>query len=225
MKLIDLFETVQSNEKLGIINGIKFIIPGGTEQLPSRISAHNLQIACRYFSDVLIKIKQRHIELHTFYWHLKHYNVVMYCSYNINTGSMFINQISDSSVIDKEPNLSVMEMDGLYEVFDTNEPVNYNGYRILDDMNLHGAERIEMHGLKNFITRAQVEQMMKEAVENIIFLKSLGFYTRFAQVYSESAQQAIIIKARRKDNLVVIKTYLPHTNNRIKPNVVMFRVS
>ena len=226
MKLIELFEAQRSKDgiRLGIVNGFKFILPDGASVLPANLSVSNLQAVCRNFADRLKLILSHNVEIFAFHMHLVQYNVVLYCVYNSNSRTVFINDVYGPERLEDETNLSVMVMDNLYEIFDNKFPHNYEDYKVREDIDNHSLEQVKDRGLQRYITREQVEDMMEETIDKVKYFKTLGFHVRFAQVYSESTRQGMICSVNTNLNRIIIKTYLPNNSNRAKSNVVLFHV-
>jgi hypothetical protein len=227
MKLTEIHTQthVSGDTRLGVVGGLKFILKHEAGDLPAGLTITSLRSACRNFADRLELIIRDGIEVRAFYMHLTQYNVVFFCAHNIKSGTIFLNTQHDSSILASNNSLSVVKMSNIYEVFDNSSPMKYREFTVREDSSYHSLDQVKDRGLQKYVTHDHIEQILKEAIDKINFLNSKDFYVKFAQVYSMSAQQGLIIKVKHDTKLIVIKTYLPHASNEIKSNCVMIKVN
>lgn len=228
MKLIELFEADmrQPDIRLGRVNGYMFFMRPDAGPLKNGLTIRNLEIACKDFGDKLSKISAHGIEIRSFYMHLKQYNTLLFCAHNVGKQTIHINRVQDPADLATNHALSVMEMNYLYEVFDnTDTYYGESGFRAWENINRHGMDQVGDRNLKNAVSREQIEQALDEAAEKVKYLDMMDFKVKYAQIYSKSAQQGLIVHVSHEKRALIIKTYLPHGKNEIKPNCVMLYTS
>lgn len=170
----------------------------------------------------MLAVSKYNVSFREFIVNIKKHKTALLCRFDAKGNVLFVVDVMPSSEISRYSGFSILTINGLYEVFDNDLPLIHRGYTIKETE--HSFERIHDRNIKNIITREQVEQILKQAIDTVEALELLDFNVAHAVVYGRSAQQSIIIDVDHDMKEIDIATYFPNTSAHVANNCILITV-